>query len=269
MPTAERGVSRARFPRGTRRTGSVRTLADVYSAELGNHRDLHVYLPPSYDGGDARYPVIYLQDGQNLFDDATSFAGAWGAGIAADSAARLGYEAIIVGVSNVGPVRIDEYSPFVDPRLGGGKGERYLAFLVRTVKPLIDRDFRTQRGRRHTIVGGASMGGLLALYAFFRYPDVFGVACVQSPALWFASGAIFDYVDAAPFYPGRIYLDVGRREGEGTLRNARRMCASLIEKGYVENKTLKWVEDARGAHHESAWGRRLKKALPFLLEEST
>jgi predicted alpha/beta superfamily hydrolase len=263
MPTAERGVSRARFPRGTRRTGSVRTLADVYSAELGNHRDLHVYLPPSYDGGDARYPVIYLQDGQNLFDDATSFAGAWGAGIAADSAARLGY------VSNVGPVRIDEYSPFVDPRLGGGKGERYLAFLVRTVKPLIDRDFRTQRGRRHTIVGGASMGGLLALYAFFRYPDVFGVACVQSPALWFASGAIFDYVDAAPFYPGRIYLDVGRREGEGTLRNARRMCASLIEKGYVENKTLKWVEDARGAHHESAWGRRLKKALPFLLEEST
>lgn len=268
MATAEHEIARAHFSRGRRRTGTVRTLADVYSAELGNRRDLHVYLPPGYVESGAHYPVIYLQDGQNLFDDSLSFAGAWGAGTAADSAARLGYEAIIVGVSNVGPARIDEYSPFVDPRLGGGKGERYLAFLVRTVKPLIDRDFRTMTGRRHTIVGGASMGGLLALYAFFRYPDVFGSACVQSPALWFAGGAVFDYVGAAPFYPGRIYLDVGRREGEGTLRNARRMCAALIGKGYIENETLKWAEDARGAHHESAWGRRLKKALPFLLEES-
>jgi predicted alpha/beta superfamily hydrolase len=268
MATVGPKATRARFSRRTRRLGTVRTIEDVYSAELGNRRDLHVYLPPGYDRSDARYPVLYVQDGQNLFDDALSFAGAWGAGLAADSAARLGYECIIVGVSNVGPARIDEYSPFIDLRLGGGKGERYLAFLVRTVKPLIDREFRTRAGREHTLIGGASMGGLLALYAFFRYPDVYGAASVQSPALWFAGGAIFDYVDAAPFYPGRIYLDVGRREGEGTLRNAKRMCALLAGKGYVEHETLTWAEDARGAHHESDWGRRLKKALPFLLEDA-
>jgi predicted alpha/beta superfamily hydrolase len=264
---AEPGAKRKRFPRRTRRAGTVQTIAGVYSPELGNRRDLYVYLPPGYDEGAARYPVLYLQDGQNLFDDALSFAGAWGVGEAADAAARLGYEAIIVGIANVGSVRIDEYSPFIDPRLGGGKGERYLSFLVRTVKAMIDRDFRTLSGRDHTLIGGASMGGLLALYAFFRYPDIYGAASVQSPALWFARGAVFDYVNAAPYYPGRMYLDVGRREGEGTLRNARRMRSALIEKGYVENETLKWAEDARGAHHEFAWGRRLKKALPFLLEE--
>jgi predicted alpha/beta superfamily hydrolase len=239
----------------------------VYSPELGNARDLYVYLPPGYHDGAARYPVVYLQDGQNLFDSELSFAGAWGADAGADAAARLGYEAILVGVPNVGASRIGEYSPFVDRRIGGGNGERYLAFLMRNVKARIDREFRTRGDREHTVIGGASMGALISLYAFFRHPAVFGRVSVQSAALWFANGAFFDYVEAVPYVPGRIFLDVGRREGAQTLQNARRLHDVLLDKGYVEGETLHWVEDRSGAHHEYAWGRRLKKALPFLLEE--
>ena len=255
-----------RFARSSRRSGTLQTIAAVHSPELGNVRDVHVYLPPSYFDGAARYPVVYLQDGQNLFDPRLSFAGAWGADAAADAAARLGYEAILVGVSNVGYARVDEYSPFVDRRVGGGQGERYLAFLIRTVKARIDREFRTRPGRNDTVIGGASMGAVIALYAYFRHPEVFGRAAVQSPALWFASGAMFDYIDAVPLVPGRIFLDVGRREGVQTLRNARRLRDSLLLKGFVARKTLHWVEDRAGTHHEYAWGKRLKKALPFLLE---
>ncbi|MCE2942338.1 MAG: alpha/beta hydrolase [Gemmatimonadota bacterium] len=260
-------VSLARFRRRRRRPGTHVTLRGVYSPGLGNRRDLHVYLPAGYAEGDQRYPVVYLHDGQNLFDPRLSFAGAWGADTAADATARLGWEAILVGVANGQAQRADEYSPFNDPRIGGGRADRYLQFLLRTVKPLVDGEFRTKPGRDDTVIGGASLGGLVSLYAFFRHPEYFGRASVQSPALWFARAAIFEYVAAAPAFPGRIFLDCGRLEGEGTLRNARRMRDMLRDKGYVDGRTLRWVEDRTGRHHESAWGRRLKRALPFLLAD--
>ncbi len=241
-------------------------LAGLWSPELGNRRDVWVYLPPSYDEG-GRFPVVYLQDGQNLFDDRLSFAGAWGADLAADASARLGFEALLVGVANTNEHRVHEYSPFRDARVGGGRGERYLQFLAGTVKPRIDREFATRPERDATAIGGASMGGLIALYGFFRLPEVFGRASVQSPALWFAGGAIFDYVTAAAPPPGRVFLDCGGREGAGTLRNARRMRDLLERKGYLPGRTLRWLEHPAGTHHEHAWGRRLKRALPFLLAD--
>jgi predicted alpha/beta superfamily hydrolase len=261
------GASLARFHRGPRLPGSVHTIERVYAPELGNARDIHVYLPPGYDANLARYPVVYLHDGQNLFDPALAFASSWRADAAADAAARLGYECILVGISNVGSARIDEYSPFADLRVGGGRGEHYLAFVVRRIKPLIDSQYRTLPDREHTSVGGASLGGLISLFAFFRYPEVFGRAIVQSPALWFAHGAMLDYVRAAAHVPGRIWLDVGRREGKQTLRNARALRRQLVASGYEDGHTLRWIEDRTGAHDEVAWGRRLKRALPFVLEE--
>jgi predicted alpha/beta superfamily hydrolase len=256
-----------RFGRRKRRPGTMRTITGVRSPQLDNTRDLHLYLPPDYETSSLRYPVLYLQDGQNLFDHAQSFAGAWGANDAADSAARLGYPAIIVGVANT-ISRLDEYSPFHDAEHGaGGNGDDYVQFLVDTVKPMIDAQFRTLVDPDNTVIGGSSMGALIAMYAFFRRGDVFGAASVQSPAFWFAGGAIFNFVKAAPFHPGRIYMDVGWREGgEHTVANARRMRGLLRQKGYVDRKNLLYVEDWRGNHHEFAWGRRLKKALPFLLE---
>lgn len=263
----EAGLSLARFPRKPARPGRHVRLPGVWSPELGNRRDLSVFLPPSYDDGGS-FPVVYLHDGQNLFDARLSFAGSWGADAAADAAARLGYESILVGIAHANEQRVDEYSPFVDAKVGGGAGERYLQFLVRTVKPRIDSEYRTRPGREDTVIGGASLGGLISLYAFFRFPEIFGRASVQSPALWFAGGAIFDYVTAAAPPPGRIFLDVGAREGTGTLRNARRMRDLLRDKGFEPGRTLHYLEQRTGRHHESAWGRRLKRALPFLLEDT-
>ncbi len=245
--------------------GAVQVIPAVLSPQLGNRRSLLVYTPASYTRGDARYPVIYMHDGQNLFDPATSFAGDWGLKTALAWASRRGVEAIVVGVPNMGAKRIDEYTPFEDPKVGGGNGDRYLDFLIHTVKPLVDERFRTHVDRAHTGIAGSSLGGLISLYAYFRHGDVFGIAGALSPALWFANAAILDVVQQAPRFAGRVYLDVGLREGATHVALARRLRDLLLDKGYEPRRELRWVEDRDGRHHESAWGRRFRKALPFLL----
>jgi predicted alpha/beta superfamily hydrolase len=244
--------------------GAVQTVPAVESPQLGNRRNLLVYVPASYARSDARYPVIYMHDGQNLFDAATSFAGDWGLKTGLAWASRRGLEAIVVGIPNMGAARIHEYTPFMDPKVGGGNGDRYLDYLINTVKPLVDERFRTLPGREHTGIAGSSLGGLISLYAYFRYPSVFGFTAALSPSLWFANAAILDLVEQAPRVAGRVYVDVGLREGDAHVRLARHLRDVMLAKGY-EPHELRWVEDEEGHHHESAWGRRFRKALPFLL----
>ncbi len=264
-------------------SGTVRVAPRLYSPQLGNQRDVLVYLPPSYHHSPAAYPVIYMHDGQNLFDNATSFAGEWGVDETMEQLAyEEGLEAIIVGILNAGAHRLAEYTPFHDAHMGGGRGNAYLDFLVQTVKPLIDSDFRTLPGRRTTGIMGSSLGGLISLYAFFSHSAVFGFAGVMSPSLWFAEEAIYDYVAAAPFRPGKLYLDAGTRElGEqagGRFHRAaasrryyagvRRMKGILVRKGYRPLRDLLHVEEQWAGHSESSWGRRLGPALRFLLSEA-
>ena len=152
-------------------SGIVRVAPQLPSPQLGNRRDLLVYLPPSYHRTTRRYPVIYMHDGQNLFDHATSYAGEWGVDETMEMLAHTeGLEAIIVVIPTAGPQRLAEYTPFHDGRLGGGRGDDYLAFIVDTVKPLIDGNFRTLPNRRYTGIMGSSLGGLISLYAFFQRP---------------------------------------------------------------------------------------------------
>jgi len=119
--------------------------------------------------------------------------------------------------------------------------------------------------RAHTGIAGSSLGGLISLYAYFRYPSVFGFAAALSPSLWFANAAILDGVEQAPRATGRVYLDVGLQEGDTHVMLARRLRDLLLAKGYEPQREFRWVEDREGRHHESAWGRRFRKALPFLL----
>lgn len=236
----------------------------VLSPELRNYRDLLVAVPASAAAGERRYPVVYLHDGQNLFDPATSYAEPWGL---LDALARLsaaGHEAIVVGIPNQGRLRRYEYSPFRDIIHGGGGGDRYLAFLAETVKPLIDRDFPSLANPEATILGGSSLGGLISLYGACRRPESFGAALVQSPALWFADGAIFPWLDGRP-RPARLYLDVGTAEGPDVLADARRLRHLFLERGAIEGRDLWYVEDQGAGHHETAWARRFEQALPFLL----
>ena len=264
-----------------------RTLRNVWSAQLRNRRDVDVYLPSSYTSG-IRYPVVYMQDGQNLSDPATAFAGTWDLDATIDRLAWRGIEAIYVGVHNAGRQRLAEYSPFPDPRHGGGNADAYLAFLADTLKPRIDRTFNTLGDRDSTSILGSSMGGLVSLYAYFRYPSVFGRAGVMSPSVWFGQGAILGFIADARVPRGRIYLDVGTGEGAGTVRDVRRLGRLLVRKGFRRRRAvrqsphatgplggerrsstssvLRYVEDANARHTEAAWAWRLDGALAFLLE---
>jgi predicted alpha/beta superfamily hydrolase len=245
--------------------GNVQILTGVASPQLGNVRDLYVYLPPSYANDERRYPVLYMHDGQNLFDRATSFGEEWEVDQTLEAASRDGLEAIVVAIPNTGAARLDEYGPFVQPRRGGGRGDAYLDFIVDTVKPIVDADFRTLPGREATGIAGSSMGGLISLYAFFRRPDVFGFVGALSPALWFGERRIFGFIDDAPFVDGRIYLDCGTREGTVEMVDVARMRDLLMRKGYRLRRDLLCVI-ARGAgHDERAWGGRLPRVLRFLL----
>ncbi|HET9985051.1 MAG TPA: alpha/beta hydrolase-fold protein [Longimicrobiales bacterium] len=246
--------------------GTVKVLPALRSPQLGNERDILVYLPPSYAAGERHYPVVYMHDGQNLFDAATSFAGEWAVDQTLEAAGReAGLEAIVVGVPNMGAERLAEYSPFPDARLGGGRGEAYLDFIVETVKPLVDAAFRTQPSRATTGIAGSSMGALISLYGFFRRPETFGFVGAMSPAFWFGGHAIFGHVRRAPYAAGRVYLDAGTQEGPAVLRDARRMHDLLRQKGYRPGRELLYVEESGAGHNEAAWAGRLRRELEFLL----
>lgn len=261
-------------------SGNIKIAQAIHSPQLDNNRDILVYLPPSYDSGQSHYPVLYMHDGYNLFDEATSYTGEWYVDETMEKlSAEESLEAIIVGIPSMGKERLAEYSPFVDHKYGGGQGDSYLAFLVHTLKPLIDHSFRTMPNKRNTGIFGSSMGGLISLYAFFRYPAVFGFTGVMSPSLWFANRAIFEYVQKASFQQGKIYLDAGTREMGGhwpdqtILRSrsrryygrVRRMKRLLVKKGYRPTRNLLHVEEVGGGHNEEAWAMRMPNAIRFFL----
>ena len=245
--------------------GSIKHLERVRSPQLDNDRDLLVYLPPSYAAGERRYPVVYMHDGQNLFDPATSFAGEWAVDQTLEAASEDGVELIVVAIPNMGADRTAEYSPFLDEKNGGGRGDLYMRFIVETVKPLIDADFRTRPDREATGIAGSSMGGLISLYGFFRFRYVFGFAGVMSPSIWFAGSAILDYVRRQSHAGGRIYIDVGMKEGQKTLDDVMLLRDILEEKGYRNLHDLLCVVDTAGDHSERAWARRLQREFRFLL----
>jgi predicted alpha/beta superfamily hydrolase len=265
--------------------GRLRVLPDFYSPQLGNKRDLLVYLPQSHDTDPTRrFPVIYMHDGQNLFDAKTSYSGEWRADETMLALEAEGIEAILVGIPNPGADRIHEYSPFADRR-SKGRGALYMRFIVETVKPMIDADFHTLPEKAHTGLLGSSMGGLISLYGFFQHPNVFGMAGVVSPAFWFGGGAIYNYVDSRPHVDGRIYLDVGTQEAGTTKKPAwlppvwrqspsdryvdsvRKMRDQLIRKGYSDGGTLHYIEEDGGVHNETDWARRLPEMLRWLLRK--
>jgi predicted alpha/beta superfamily hydrolase len=240
---------------------------EIWSPQLRNHRYVDVYLPDSYeDDTRRRHPTVYMQDGQNLSDPAIAFAGqTWNLHEGLAWLAERGLEPIVVGVHNT-PARLAEYSPFADARHGGGEGEKYARFLIDTLKPRIDASYRTRRDRDATVVAGSSMGGLIALYLYFRRPSPFGRVAVMSPSIWFAGRAVLNFVDRARQTRGRIYLDVGTAEGAGTLKNTRVLNRLLRRKGYRKD-TLRFIEAEGHQHREPDWAWRLPQALDFLLRE--
>ena len=255
--------------------GDLRIAPEVDSPELGNRRQLLALLPPSYGSSERSYPVVYMHDGQNLFDPQASYAGAWRVDQVMQRLAASGLEAVVVGIPNAREERYDEYCPWISDTESesgrGGRGEAYHRFLLHTVKPLIESAFRVSRDARATGLLGSSMGAVISLYSLLRRRDVFGFAGLMSPAIWFARREILAFVDRAPaFLAGRLYLDVGTDEHpddpkmNAAYLDGARSLRRRLEPRYGER--LLYAEDEGGRHHEPAWGRRLDGALRFLLE---
>ncbi|SEO46436.1 Predicted hydrolase of the alpha/beta superfamily [Halogranum amylolyticum] len=251
--------------------GDVRISETIDAPDLHADRRLLAYLPPSYADSEESYPVVYMHDGQNLFDEGESYSGEWRVDETMQRLSEEGTEAIVVGVPNAGDARGDEYTPFPHPEHGGGGADAYLEFLFETVKPLVDETFRTRPGRDHTGLAGSSLGGVVSLYGFFEYPDHVGFAGVLSPAFWWPGEPLFEYVAAQSRTDGRLYVDVGGREApddpelnEAYLRDAERMVGRLRTQGF-EDERLRFVVDEEARHRESAWAERFPGAIRFLL----
>jgi predicted alpha/beta superfamily hydrolase len=237
---------------------------------LRNERDLVVYLPPGYDQQPQRhFPVLYLQDGQNLFDGATSFIPGmdWRVGQTADGLIYSGVVSplVIVGIYNAGKGRVREYTPTPCPKLGGGRADSYARFLLEELQPFLARRYRLCEGPEHTGIGGSSLGGLVSLYLGLAQPAVFGKIAALSPSVWWNERVILRFAQSAATRPmPRIWLDVGGREGAQMIGDAEKLRDILIEKGWRPEQTLHYECVQGGEHNEAAWARRVGPFLQFL-----
>jgi len=238
-------------------------------------RMVRVWLPPGYDRGKERYPVVYVHDGQNFFDPGGPF-GSWSADKLAEEEMKAGQvrPAILVAVDNT-PDRVREYLPPPDvvpkgrPAEGEvGRADLYARYLLAVVKPYVERVYRTQPGRENTLVLGSSMGGVVSHYLLEKHGAVFGAAGVFSPAYW-ASPKFFAESLKKPMPKGRIYLDMGTREGRSYWPDVIRIYQSWVAGGAVILGDLWFQPGIRAEHNEKAWKERLPAAWRFLLPPET
>ena len=246
-----------------------RAFPSVY---LPDKRDLIVYVPPGYDQHPQRtYPVLYLQDGQNLFDPRTSFipGRTWEVREHADAAIEAGEvePLVIVGIYNTGDRRLAEYTHDRDWRMGGGEAAQYGLTLTREILPWIVGQYRVRTGREHTGLGGSSLGGLASLYLGLRYATLFGKLAILSPSIWWNHESILGYVnDRVPEIRDRprLWLDQGDKEGRRTLHDAESLNRRLKARGWRPGETLHFEKVNGGTHDESSWARRVRPMLSFL-----
>lgn len=219
--------------------------------QLGRQRRVWIYLPADYASSHRKYPVIYMHDGQNLFDEYTAGYGEWGIDEIIDKLPSK-EQCIIVGIDHGGEYRITEYDPY-DSKYGKGGGNDYVDFLAKTLKPYIDQHYRTKTDARHTAIAGSSMGGLISMYAALKYPDVFGNAGVFSPAFWIAAPNIYDYAKQQNVNGrSRFYFVCGDAESDSMVTDMQQMADIIRSKGISVKNTPKVI--IKGAkHNEKQW----------------
>ena len=239
---------------------------------LPGQRDISVYVPPGYEEDrERRYPLLILQDGQNLFDPETSFirGRTWRVAEHADEAIDAGdvEPLVIAGVANAGERRMAEYTPTRDMKLGGGEASQYALMVTRELLPFLHAEYRLRAGADDTGIGGSSLGGLVSLWMGLRHAEIFGKLAVLSPSVWWNHRYIVAYLnDAAPelVRRPRIWLDVGDQEGRRTLADAEMLHARLKKLGWRDEGELHFEEVEGGTHDEASWAERVRPMLRFL-----
>lgn len=218
--------------------------------QLGRQRRIWIYLPADYATSHKKYPVIYMHDGQNLFDEYTSGYGEWGIDELMDKL-PVQKQCIVVGIDHGGDYRITEYDPY-DSKYGKGRGNDYVDFLANTLKPYIDKNYRTKKDAGHTTVAGSSMGGLISAYAIFKYPNVFGNAGIFSPSFWIAP-QIFDYASQKSFIGhNRFYFVCGDSESDSMAADMQKMADLLQNKGVSKSDAPTTIIPG-AKHNEKQW----------------
>ena len=266
--------------RGSTVVGDLRVLHGVASPELGTTRDILVHLPAGALASGRRYPVLYMHDGQNLFDAATSFAGEWRVDETLADLMSEGLELIVVGIPNAGDRRSDEYTPYRgrgEDGSEGGDGRAYMRFVVETVKPLVDAAFPTLTDRGATGIMGSSDGALISLWATVEHGATFGLVGAMSAEVAGGQARMLGRLRRLAILPERVYIDVGGLEGSPRSpdpderrwaaaypRDALRIRDALLSAGMREPDQLRFVFDPVGRHREADWARRLPDALRFL-----
>ncbi|MFN0173558.1 MAG: alpha/beta hydrolase-fold protein [Saprospiraceae bacterium] len=247
-----------------------------YIPQLNRNRRIWLYLPPDYQTTGKNYPVLYMHDGQNLFDQTTSFSGEWEVDESLnDLHAQGDWGCIVVGIDNGGQYRLDEYSPWVNQQYGGGQGDEYLEFIVNTLKPYIDANYRTLPGRLTTGLAGSSMGGLISMYALAERQDVFSKAGIFSPAFWFADNEPASHVANHPKQGNvRVYFLAGAdEENNGNQSNyvvedMQAVADAMATAGFGPGeKSFNVIAD--GKHSEWFWAREFPEAYEWLFADFT
>ena len=233
------------------------TTFTLESQQLSGQRKIWIWLPKDYASTKKRYPVLYMHDAQTLFDAKTSFAGEWNVD---ETLEQLDAQVIVVGIEHGNDRRIDELTPFAHEKYNGGKADAYLDFLVSSLKPEIDKLYRTKTNAKNTAIMGSSLGGLVSFYAVLKYPGVFGKAGVFSPSFWF-SEEIYAYADKSGSLKGkRFFFLCGNREDDKMVPDMLRMVSKISDKGA---ETTEKIIDA-GEHNESLWRSNFAKAFKWL-----
>ena len=245
---------------------NVITIDSFYMPQLNRHRRIWLYLPASYSSSKKHYPVLYMHDGQNIFDEYSAGYGEWGVDEYLDSIMKNGKnECIVVGIDN-GPKRLNEYNPFDNERFGAGEGKLYAAFLVETLKPFIDKRYRTNKDKLHTMLAGSSMGGLISFYTQLAYPAVFGKAGVFSPAFWTAPGIMALTDSLSKTANGKFFFYMGGLEGEEYMSDMYEVMQVL---GTKSSALIYSVTDPEGTHNEAAWRKWFPEFFRFMMADWT
>lgn len=233
----------------------------IYSTELNVEKTIWIYLPKTYyTNPQKKYPVVYMHDGQNLFDESLATYGCWNI---MQTANALNLECIIIGIAHGNEKRILELTPYKHEKYGGGNGDLYLNFIVNSVKPFIEMKFRTLTDKRNTVLMGSSLGGLISLYGGLKYQDIFGKVGVFSPSLWY-SEEIYNLAEKTQIKNQKYYLMCGDKESEHMVSQMQRMTQILSQNSNDKNIFAKVVEN--GEHNERLWEREFGEAIQWLLK---
>jgi predicted alpha/beta superfamily hydrolase len=240
---------------------------DFYMPQLNRYRRIWLYLPPDYETTTKHYPVLFMHDGQNLFDLATSFAGEWEVDETLNALFDQGKGVpIVVGIDNGSIHRINEYTPWINPQYGGGEGDLYASFIVETLKPYIDQNYRTKPEREFTGVMGSSLGGLISHYIGLKYQDIFSKAGIFSPSFWFSDSAFVFTYETGKQNAMRYYMMGGTNESGSLVQEMNLMKDTLHEAGFEDEEIyLKVVQG--GQHNEYLWRTQFKEAYEWLFLE--